>query len=214
MSVHPETGERADYPTLPVSGQITAVLPVVEGGGVTLLLGSLDNKIHRVSTETRAATGTFEGHQHGVISLCMHSTNPNEFFSGSWDGTCRHWRLNPPSLLDTLQGHLNGVSVLHHSCGSLITSDTGSSDPGTSKLRVWNPSPSDGKYVIAQELVPHEGPIRSLCLPNRVDPACPVVTAGNDGQVTFVDVNEGGPVTRGVVERVMTGTTYLLSVDR
>ena len=211
VSVNLNTKERIDYPTLPVSNQVTAVLPIISNDVTTLLIGSLDNNIYKIDTSTRSSVGVYPGHQHGVISLCLSASDPNEFFSGSWDGTCRRWSLDPPELLDTLEGHTNGVSVRHHACGSLVTSDTGSAEPGTSKLRVWNLD-ADGRYVVSQSLVPHSGPIRGLCLPNAVDSGCPVVTCGNDGQVTFVDVNGGGD-TRGVIHRVQTDATYLLDVD-
>ena len=182
-----------------------------DDGTVTLLLGSLDEKIWKIDTISKTSTHSFQGHKHGVISLCPHANNPNEFFSGSWDGTARHWSINPPALLDTLEGHTNGVNVSHHASGCLVTTCTGTQDPQSSTLHVWRQSSEDGRWSVTQTLNPHRSQIRWSTVPNLVDPLSPVVTCGNDGQVTFVDVNQGGDVVKGVVGRVETGATYLLT---
>ncbi|GMI10294.1 hypothetical protein TrVE_jg4455 [Triparma verrucosa] len=211
VSMNMETGERTDVGQNNISGQVTSLMTV---DSTSYLVGSLDTHIRLFKSSSQALQ--ISGHQGGVISLTPSSTSPNEFFSGSWDGTCRHWNLQGESL-DVMEGHENGVTCVHHPCGALVTGSSGENEGGqvvNSKMRVWRQS-DNGKWSIVQTFSPHTQSIRDIQLPlgGLLGPLSPVISVGNDGSTCMVDIMEGGKVVKGVVQRLQYEKGYLLTAS-
>ena len=74
-------------------------------------------------------TMEYMGHTGAVSSLSQCS--PDEFVSGSWDGTAKIWDVATGECKHTLEGHAHAVSVLTLPNGITIT---GSQDK---KIRLW-----------------------------------------------------------------------------
>ncbi|GMH82703.1 hypothetical protein TL16_g09350 [Triparma laevis f. inornata] len=206
-TINLETGERENVGSNNISGQVTSLLTLND---TTYLVGSLDTHIRIISNNSQSKQ--ISGHQGGIISLSKSLTSPSEFFSGSWDGTCRHWNVNG-DCLDVIEGHENGVQCVHHGCGALVTGSSGENEGGrvvNMKMRVWRQG-DDGKWSIVQSISPHTQSIRSLHLPSS-STLTPIISCGNDGQVCFTDVMEGGKVVKGVVKRLQYEKGYLLDV--
>lgn len=173
---------------LPISGQVTATV-VINGNMVAV--GGLDKEI-RLLTSDGVQVGTFTGHTGGIISLATHGKR--QLISGSWDGSCKIWDLETYQCVQTLDGLENGVNVLSHPSGAIVTASTGENQGGkivNSKLRVYKYDISSDTYCVSFTSTPHDGPIRSLALPPSPAPDCPVVTVGNDGLVKLNEVIEG-----------------------
>ncbi len=182
------------HSNLPISGQVTAVLHLppstrVRGGGVaSFAVAGLDRTI-RLCSSAGEQLATLDGHTHGVISLAL--MVDGRLVSGSWDGTARIWDLDTLQCLQTLPDHENGVSVVVHPSGTIVTASSGKSGPNGIegfKLRFWSPDVSN-TFSLVNIANPHAGPIRSICLPPNPTSTSPIITCSNDSTTALTSLN-------------------------
>jgi phospholipase A-2-activating protein len=109
-----------------------------------------------------------------VISLSWSASG--HLISGSWDGTAKIWDVAKGEVLQTLEGHENGVCVLGLPNGDIATGSTGREEQGKIvdvQIRLWR----EGKEIKA--IKEHTGPVRSLALM----PDLGFLSTSNDGTV-------------------------------
>eukprot|EP00978_Attheya_sp_CCMP212_P006124 scaffold13813_cov50-Attheya_sp.AAC.4 len=182
--------------------------------------GCKDSKIRVFDGTTHELLHTLAGHENAVTSLSLLSFSNDDstraLVSGSWDGTAKLWKWTDstistvaPTLLTTLEGHENTVSVCalppDSSAGSSFSSGrrarlcTGSAGIAEGNVirdhsvRVWDVLLSQDGRAATATLVhrvanDHDGPIRDMAF--DVD-ANVVVTCSNDGTIKLRNPDTG-----------------------
>jgi phospholipase A-2-activating protein len=108
------------------TGFVYSTAPSITGDG--FFTGGKDTKIFKVNL-LGDPLNMYEGHESAVNSLSQ--AIPEEFVSGSWDGTAKIWDVETGKCKQTLEGHSHATSVLTMANGITVT---GSQDK---KIRLW-----------------------------------------------------------------------------
>ena len=158
------------------------------------------DSIVRVFSHAHELLFQLEGHEKAVTSLSWARTasdsSPQYLVSGSWDGTAKVWNMSNKSLVTTLEGHENTVSV----CGLESESDdkiniaTGSAGIAANNaisghaVRIWEVTPQTGSSNLVNKVSDdHEGPIRDVSVTSLGF----LASCSNDGTVKLRSVETG-----------------------
>ncbi len=136
---------------------------------------------------------TLEGHDKAVTSLDL--IQDKFLISGSWDGTAKVWNLANQSLVATLAGHENTVSVCALEMdGSILHLATGSAGVAQNNvvsnhsIRIWTVNTETGDQKVLNKVSnDHDGPIRDLVLTAEKM----LASCSNDGTVKLRSTDTG-----------------------
>ena len=225
--------EETSFMELGISAQVSCTAIIREGDGLLLAAGSNDKNAY-LFTDEGQKLAVLEGHGGGVISIqpCPITvpspgggSGSQSVLTGGWDGACKLWTRSGSggwscrALADDLE---NGVSVLYHPKGCVITASTGRQQGDKivdQQVRVHDVQGmlqgGQQSAPLLSSHTPHSGPIRGLCLPPSPCSDSPLITCSNDGSVKVVEVFQGlGTMATMSYPTHLTGgqSSFLLSV--
>ena len=181
---------------VPIEYQHNHDVTAMISGKDCYITGCKDHII-RVFGLDHALLFSLEGHEKAVTSLDL--CGDNFLISGSWDGTAKIWNLSTQSLLATLGGHENTVSVCAMSSeGPVLNIATGSAGIAQNNvisnysIRIWTVNTETGDNKVVHKVSnDHDGPIRDVCLTSDGM----LASCSNDGTVKLRSADTGEALT-------------------
>ena len=180
---------------VPISYQHNHAVTAMVANKDIYVTGCKDHVI-RVFDHQHTFLFSLEGHEKAVTSLDLWE---NYLVSGSWDGTAKVWNLSNKSLVVTLPGHENTVSVsVLGSDGPSLLIATGSAGIAQNNaisdhsIRIWSVHLEHGESKVLHKVSnDHDGPIRDVCLSSEGM----LASCSNDGTVKLRAVDTGDTLT-------------------
>ena len=148
--------------------------PIFAAGGYEEIINLFSNSLEHM--------GYFSGHKNWIRSLYP-ITNNKILASGSVDKTIKIWNIEDRSIMSTLSGHTDAVSVLCNLKEGVLVS--GSDD---NSLIIWSKStPESSNYSHRQTLTGHKSAIFGIIRLNNRE----IVSGELDGVIMMWNIDQG-----------------------